>query len=132
MAGTGGNRAGMSELHAGCTSEVVHRFGEAREAGNRVVRDDDLARRALALLVDRAVRERRHPDAAHGDGAVVVDQPVGDDVLARHPLEGGGLDHAIAQRDRAQPSGRERPPCHSEEPIGAFPANVRDRVECCP
>ena len=102
MPGARGHGTGVAELHAGRGAGLVHGLGEPRQAGNGLVPHEDLARRALPVFGHRAVRERRHADTAGRDRPVVVDQPVGHDVLAGHPLERRGLDDAVPQGDRSE------------------------------
>ncbi len=107
VAGACGHRPGVAELHAGRGAEVVHGGGELGQAGNRLRPHDDLTGRALTILCNRAVREGRHADTAGGNGAVVVDQPVGHEVLAGHAFERGCFHDPVPQRDRAERRGLE-------------------------
>lgn len=68
----------------------------------------DLVPVGATLRRDGKVGDRSHTDAADGDAAVEVDQLVADYAAAAHPLERGGLDHPVPERDRAELRGRER------------------------
>ena len=95
----------------------------ARSLGRRVA-DHDLAGRALSVLRHRAVRQRGHGDTAGRDRAVELDQIVADDVLRRAAFEGGRLDEAIAQDDRAELAARERIGARTRRQIPTSPAAI--------
>jgi len=68
--------------------------------------DRSRALQFMAMIED-AVRERRHRDAARGERAVPGEQRLGDEAAGGARLVRRGLDDAVAQRDRAQARGRE-------------------------
>ena len=108
MSGGGGDRAGMTELGADLGSGGVHGGRQLAQAGYGVVGHDELARRTTGVARHRAERDGGETDAALGDCEVVVDQPIGRNVLRRHAFERGRLDDAVAQRDRTEPRRCER------------------------
>ena len=63
---------------------------------------------------DREVGDGGQADPAAARREVVVDQLVGDQPVRRPALEGGGLDHPVAQPDRAELGGREDVRGHAE------------------
>ena len=99
------DRARVSELRGRGRALGVDRVREPAQPGADLgVVERELVTIGAAGPRDRAVRHRRHTDTAGCDLPVERDQFVGDDATRRATLERRGLDDAIPQGDRSEPS----------------------------
>ena len=100
-----GDGAGVSELGGRRRAFGVDGVGQPSQAGDRrrrAARSDGrrCRRRATPRSRPPCTAPRRLPQNGGG-----TDQLVGDDLIGRPPLEGGRLDDAVAQPDRASVAG---------------------------
>ena len=92
------DRARVADLRGDRRALGVHRVGElAQTRADLGVVEHDLMTVGAAGAGDRAVRDRRHADAAGREPAVELDELGRDDALGRAALEGRGLDDPVAQ-----------------------------------
>ncbi len=97
----------MSELAGDLGTRGMDRLGEPRQAGGRLVVDDDDFLVRTPFRRDGQIGDRRQADTAAGRSQVVVDQLIGDQTVRRTSLERGRLDGPVAELDRTQGGGFE-------------------------